>query len=164
MNKEEFLLKLRQSLVGNIQSYSVEENLKYYTNYINEQISSGRNEAEVMQELGDPRMIAKTIIDMSENTSKDEWVYKDRQRQANNSGTFNYSEADESGDSYNENNSNYDEINRKTKRAGRLGCIISIVILAIIIILLRFVLSIASYFLIPILIVFMVVGLVRSLK
>ena len=41
----------------------VNENVAYYENYIDTEIKKGRSEEAVLEELGDPRWIAKTIID-----------------------------------------------------------------------------------------------------
>lgn len=63
MNREEFIQKLQEALSGEIPPEKVYENLQYYNRYIREERAKGRSEAEIMEELGDPRMIAKTIID-----------------------------------------------------------------------------------------------------
>lgn len=39
----------------------------YYDNYIQEEVRKGRTEADVIAELGDPWVIARTIIDSVEN-------------------------------------------------------------------------------------------------
>lgn len=63
MDKRQFLEILDEELRDNLQASEAQYQLSYYTNYINSQISAGRSEAEVMAELGDPRMIARTVID-----------------------------------------------------------------------------------------------------
>lgn len=45
----------------------VEDNVRYYQNYISQEIASGKSEKEVLEELGDPRLIARTIIDTQGN-------------------------------------------------------------------------------------------------
>ena len=62
MSKQEFLDKLRLALSGRVSAALVEENVAYYEEYINTQIRLGKNEAFVMNGLGDPRLIAKSII------------------------------------------------------------------------------------------------------
>lgn len=62
MSKQEFIDKLRMALSGRVSASLVEENVAYYEEYINTQIRLGRTEAEVMSSLGNPRLIAKTII------------------------------------------------------------------------------------------------------
>lgn len=63
MNKEEFLRGLKTALSGELPPGALQSNLNYYEDYIRTEIGKGRSEAEVMEELGDPRLIARTIID-----------------------------------------------------------------------------------------------------
>ena len=65
MNKQVFLDELRQALEGNISSQSIVSNIMYYDEYFTNEIRKGRSEEEIIDELGDPRLIAKTIIDTS---------------------------------------------------------------------------------------------------
>lgn len=61
MSKQEFIEGLRRSL-SSINDYAfVNDTISYYENYIESQIRMGKMEAEVMEELGDPRLIAKSI-------------------------------------------------------------------------------------------------------
>ena len=61
MNKREFLDLLRQALEGEVSPNIVEENIKYYDQYISSR--SDKDEEAVLKELGHPRLIAKTIIE-----------------------------------------------------------------------------------------------------
>ena len=65
MRQEEFLLSFQEALTGEVSDRIVQEHVRYYKSYINEQISMGRTEQEVMISLGNPRLLAKTIIDSS---------------------------------------------------------------------------------------------------
>lgn len=69
MNKQEFLEKLRMALSGKVSPSVVAENVNYYEDYINVEIRKGRTEEEVLNELGDPRLIARTIVSTSGNVS-----------------------------------------------------------------------------------------------
>lgn len=61
MNRQEFIEGLRRSL-SSINDYTfVNDTIAYYENYIESRIRMGRTEEEVMRELGDPRLIAKSI-------------------------------------------------------------------------------------------------------
>ncbi len=60
MDRGEFLSLLRESLEGLIPLDEVEKNIDFYKEYFDE---SGRPDSEVTQELGDPRLIARTIIE-----------------------------------------------------------------------------------------------------
>lgn len=62
MDKQSFIEQLRRSL-SSLSDYTfVNDTIAYYENYIDSQIRGGKTEAQVMQELGDPRLIAKSII------------------------------------------------------------------------------------------------------
>ena len=66
MRKEEFLEKLRARLSQTMSQQEVTAQIRYYENYIQEQIQNGRSEEEVLTELGDPLLIAKTLVDVQE--------------------------------------------------------------------------------------------------
>ena len=72
MNKQEFIDKLRLALSGRVSASLVEENVAYYEEYINTQMRMGTSESAVLSSLGDPRLLAKTIISANniEDTSK----------------------------------------------------------------------------------------------
>ncbi|MCI8465635.1 MAG: DUF1700 domain-containing protein [Lachnospiraceae bacterium] len=63
MTQREFSDILRKALNGQVPPYVVSENLDYYDSYISEQMGRGRTEEEILDELGDPRLLARTIID-----------------------------------------------------------------------------------------------------
>lgn len=62
MNKREFVDRLRAFLSGRIAPAQVEENARYYEDYINTQIRLGETEESVLRSLGDPRLIARSIV------------------------------------------------------------------------------------------------------
>ena len=63
MDRNEFVSTLRAVLTGEVPAQVVEENVRYYNSYISQEIASGKTEEEVLESLGDPRLIARTIID-----------------------------------------------------------------------------------------------------
>ena len=63
MDRNEFVSTLRGVLSGEVPAAVVEDNVRYYDNYISQEIAGGKSEREVLDALGDPRLIAKTIID-----------------------------------------------------------------------------------------------------
>lgn len=65
MEKQEFLDKLRLALNGRVETRTVSDTIAYYEEYINTEVRKGRSEEEVMMSLGDPRLIARTIIETS---------------------------------------------------------------------------------------------------
>ncbi len=67
MDTNEFIQELQQALIeGQVSQSIINENIEYYRNYIRNEISNGKNESEVLDGLGSPRLIAKTIIDVAE--------------------------------------------------------------------------------------------------
>ena len=83
MTKVEFLTKLKESLNNDLTGVIVQENIAYYDQYIADEIRKGRSEQEVLDELGDPWVIAQTIIDTQENAK--EQGYGDRKQNYQNS-------------------------------------------------------------------------------
>lgn len=63
MKKEDFLFYLKKALKGEMSSEKVKYYVSYYNSYIEEQVQSGRKMKDVMDELGDPFLIAKSIIE-----------------------------------------------------------------------------------------------------
>lgn len=63
MTKHQFLDRLQTALNGKLASDQVMENVRYYEDYINTEIRKGKNEEEVLESLGDPRLIARTIVE-----------------------------------------------------------------------------------------------------
>lgn len=63
MSRREFLEILRGQLSGQMAQGKAAAHVRYYEDYIQSQVRSGRSEAEVLAELGDPRLIARTLID-----------------------------------------------------------------------------------------------------
>lgn len=63
MTRDKFLQELRIALQGRVSQKEVNEQLRYYENYIIEESRKGKTEEDVFAELGNPRLIAKTISD-----------------------------------------------------------------------------------------------------
>lgn len=66
MTRQEFLHELRIALQGEVSQRAVDEHIRYYENYIIEETRKGKSEEEVIAQLGNPRLIAKTLIDTTE--------------------------------------------------------------------------------------------------
>lgn len=75
MTRSEFLSQLREALQGDLSSSTVQENVNYYNSYISEEVAKGKREEEVLQMLGDPWILAHTIIDANDGTDR-ETVYE----------------------------------------------------------------------------------------
>ncbi|MBD5551571.1 MAG: DUF1700 domain-containing protein [Lachnospiraceae bacterium] len=63
MDRYEFISALRAALNGKVPATTVEDNVQYYEEYIEVQLRQGKSEEEVLSALGDPRLLAKTIIE-----------------------------------------------------------------------------------------------------
>ncbi len=63
MTKYQFLDTLRTALNGKVGQELLAENMRYYEDYINTEIRKGKSEEEVLDALGDPRLIARTIVE-----------------------------------------------------------------------------------------------------
>ena len=70
MRKTEFLQELREALDGEVSASVIQSNISYYDQYISQEAAKGRSEEEVIEEIGSPRLIAKTIIDSSEGAGE----------------------------------------------------------------------------------------------
>lgn len=63
MTKAEFLEMMEQKLTGELDENTVAKTLRYYSEYIDSETRKGRSEEEVLDELGSPLLIARTILD-----------------------------------------------------------------------------------------------------
>lgn len=75
MRRKEFLDVLRQQLSGQLQEGKVAAHIRYYEDYIQSQVNKGISEKEVLESLGDPRLIAKTLLETDPGPVPDE-VYE----------------------------------------------------------------------------------------
>ncbi len=62
MNRDEFISELRAHLVGKVDNNELNRQIDYYSTYIQNEINNGKSESEVLDMLGNPRLIAKTIV------------------------------------------------------------------------------------------------------
>ena len=106
MVKKEFLDILRESLAGNVPISEIEENIRYYKDYIE---NGAGSEEEALDQLGDPHLIARTIID-SFKASKGPMAdfYTEQARNEYSNSTF-----DEDGSSVTGGDSGYTDYNYK---------------------------------------------------
>ena len=88
MTKNEFLDKLRAALTGKVSAALVEENMTYYKEYIESQVRMGKSEQEVMEILGDPRLIARTIVQTNGTETVEDVDYREKTSYDDNSGGY----------------------------------------------------------------------------
>lgn len=72
MTRREFLSLLKDQLSGQMPEEMIVGQLRYYEDYIETEVRGGRREAEVLAQLGDPRLIARTLLDVEDQELKDE--------------------------------------------------------------------------------------------
>jgi len=78
MTKAEFLSTLQAKLMGEVATPEIESTIRYYSEYISEAVGQGTSEEDVINELGSPLLIAKTIIDtVKKNQMGQDSVYQD---------------------------------------------------------------------------------------
>ncbi|HIX30461.1 MAG TPA: DUF1700 domain-containing protein [Candidatus Blautia stercoravium] len=85
MNKQEFLKVLRDTLQNQLSPGETENHVEYYRTYIEEQMREGKTEIEILDVLGDPRLIARTILETSSSGNayqKQEYTYQEDTREA----------------------------------------------------------------------------------
>ena len=70
MDKNEFIEKLQRTLAGGLGSSQVAENVRFYREYIETEIRKGKTEEQVLAELGDPRLLAKRIIEANKHAGE----------------------------------------------------------------------------------------------
>ena len=77
MTRQEFLDILGRSLRRELSEQEVLDNIRYYEDYINREIQTGKSEEQVLADLGDPRLIAKTILQVDQQ--REERIYESRE-------------------------------------------------------------------------------------
>lgn len=134
MSREEFLKQLKESLSMSLEKDAINEQLDYYDKYISDEMKKGKSEKEVIDELGDPRLIAKTIKTVSANEIPD----------VNNDSNNYKSGSQDTYDNFNGNqtsgNRNYGQSNRENRSYGGyvnnngvIGCVIAGLVMFIIV-------------------------------
>lgn len=103
MSKQEFLDRLRMSLSSQMTAAQVTEHLRFYEDYINTEMRKGSSEASVLQMLGDPRLIARTIVDASDIEDAVEQTYGNGNR------SYGYYQYRNVGSGYNQREEEYED-------------------------------------------------------
>ena len=66
MSKEEYRRGLEEALAGEVPASVIRENMNYYNSYLSQEMAKGRTVDEIAEEIGEPRIVARTIIDSCE--------------------------------------------------------------------------------------------------
>ena len=87
MKKQEFLEKLYDALCESMDKSEAQIHVKYYKQYIEEKVREGKNEKDVIAELDNPRLIAKSLIEAgddafkySDDVGEDKFEYDDENK------------------------------------------------------------------------------------
>lgn len=148
MNRYEFIEKLRAALTGKATQSAINENICYYEEYLDTEIRKGKNEEEVLRELGDPRLLAKTIIEANRQGGNFQEVYHD---------TVDY------GNGKTKKGSNV-HINGKEYSISKWAIILTLILVAVLIItIINVVLKIILPIVIPVILIFMAVKIISVL-
>ena len=151
MKKREFLDRLKAALMNRINSQAVVENVNYYEDYINTQVRMGMKEEVVIAKLGDPRLLAKTIIDS--------------EKRKGNATEFGENQSSTNYGNYTSEESSYDTQPKKHMPVWAVLLIVFLVVFVVIGLVISLVFSIVSFFLpvlIPVLLVIFLVRLMRK--
>lgn len=142
MTKREFLEELKEVLSEQLPQNQVAEHVSYYKNYIEEHQRSGSSEAEILNMLGDPRLIARTILDTTPGSRDHQNYFYEQTTQDT------QSEVKKKG------------LSDKAKKYVYIGIAIAVIflILSLITTLLSFLLPI----LLPVILIFVVISIVRK--
>lgn len=145
LRREEFLRELEKYLSGLEQS-EVRTVLAFYEDYFNQQMANGKTEEDVINELGEPRLLAKSI---KENYKKTGYSYKGSQQNAyEDGGTMKFRERTFRLDSW----------------YGKLTAIvIGIILIMMVAAILAGVLAIFFKIVIPVFVILALVALIKSL-
>ena len=76
MTRAEFLQGLKTELEGRVPYSMIQENIRYYDSYILDEVNKGADEAEVIESLGGPKIIARTIVDAALDTEDGQTVMR----------------------------------------------------------------------------------------
>lgn len=155
MNKAEFLHALQGRLAEELPRESVEEHVRYYDAYIAERVGQGQDEREVIGQLGDPLLIAKTIMDTSgvEAAGNGRRIIYGDQEETQESGY---------GANWERENPRVRHFQIQTRMGCLLAAIIFVVAIALILWLVGSVVSFLLPVLIPVIVVLLVVGYLKE--
>ena len=133
MNCEEFLIQFREALDGKVSEQMIQDNVNYYRSYIYGQVREGKNEADVLQMLGDPRLLAKTIEESSKFASES---HEEQGAFSSDNGSYGYAQGGRAP---------YDEMG-EDRKVRLPGWFIAAIVIAVIVLVLSLVLKVFTFF------------------
>lgn len=170
MNRQEFIDRLRAALNSSLAPSIVKEHVTYYEDYIRSEMQKGKSEEAVLASLGDPRLIARTIIQT--NTTEDSGYQESNYQnnyQGGSQGSFDhrYDQTDHqngygSGGHQQTGRRDAGQVSRQFHIPGWVWILVVILVLVIILSVVMSVLSFLAPILIPIVVVVFLVKLFRD--
>lgn len=67
MNRQSFITELRAYLTGKVDTLVIEETISYYQDYFDRTMKEGLSEEAIVEQLGNPRLLGKTIVQTQKN-------------------------------------------------------------------------------------------------
>ena len=68
---DEFLRELQETIHGNVSLQVEQDTLNYYRNYFREQKAAGKSEQQIVKELGNGRIIGRSVMDANPGGAKE---------------------------------------------------------------------------------------------
>ncbi|WHE87396.1 DUF1700 domain-containing protein [Lachnoanaerobaculum gingivalis] len=159
MTKEEFLDGLMKALASTGSQSLIAENIRFYSSYIDDELSKGRSIGEIMEELGDPRLIANSIKVAA--GYDDVFVGIDNETYENTAGkTGNYEEND---DNFSDRKDNSFKTYNFSGNSLIIPIIIAIAVLVVIVAVVAAVFSFLAPVLLPVIGVLILVALIKGI-
>lgn len=147
MNKKEFLDTLGRRLAQQLSQEKIAEHIRYYDAYLTEKVQQGMTEQEAVAQLGDPLLIARTIMDTSGDDMGEKTVYEE--------GYIGKYQKNSQEENLREHHRGIDG-----RLQTRLGCLVAVIVIILILtLILKLVGSVLS-FILPVLIPVLVIGLI----
>jgi len=80
MSRQDFIDALKRALYGKTDDFTLADHIQYYESYIAQEVATGKSEQEVLNELGDPRLIARTLLEAADTkaSSYTEYIVTDQ--------------------------------------------------------------------------------------
>ena len=175
MTIKDFLIELEQALEGEIPVDEIKSNIKYYEGYMQSQ-KNQKTEEEITGGLGDPRLIARTIIDtyqMNHGSNRHySYDYETTEGRYNNASSYSSSDYQQQTDSYTSNhNDSYTNKNPKVHTFRMPGWLLTVIVILILAVLFNIVFWIGGIVLrifikigLPILLVYLGITLIRNMR
>ena len=152
MTKQDFLETLRRALNGNMAAVTVDDHIRFYDSYFISETAKGRSEADILSSLGDPRILARTLIDAAERAG-DSIAQEANETQYRNAG------------SYQDTDASYNDTGYGIEKKVRLpGWLIAILVIVVVVAAVQIIGSIVFALLPYILPVVIVVYLIKLIK